>query len=83
MTIYSLFDTGLMFFREYPKFYWWIFEGWLGNLIINSLGNIVLAIIGGLVSILSTIKYMTNQQRAIQINENLNRCLFEIIKNKN
>jgi len=51
--------------------------------IIAIASNFLLAIIGGIASIFFSIKYTTNQQRAIQINETLKRCLFEIIRNKN
>ncbi|MGB8820789.1 MAG: hypothetical protein WCC68_06345 [Methanoregula sp.] len=68
----TLFDAGSLFLGTF----------W-GNFLVNTLISLLIAIIGGLVAILFTIKYTTNQQRAIQINENLHRCLFEIIRNKN
>jgi len=51
----------------------------LYDLGISTIGGII----GGVLAILLTIKYTTNLQKAIQINENLNRCLFEIIRDKN
>jgi hypothetical protein len=68
----ALFDAGSLFLGTF-----------CGNCVVNTLVSLLVAIIGGLVSILLTYNYTANQQRAIQINENLHRCLFEIIRNKN
>ena len=54
----------------------WFLVGY--DVLISVIGGII----GGLISIVLAVRYTTKAQMAIRINENLEKCIVEILKNK-
>ncbi|PKL69598.1 MAG: hypothetical protein CVV30_08580 [Methanomicrobiales archaeon HGW-Methanomicrobiales-1] len=51
------------------------------SILTNIFGSLILGVLAGLLSSFLIYKYTAKQQIAIQLNENMDRCLFEITNN--